>query len=243
MNQHFRRNSLALCAFLFYSCIGFAQDLFVSHEPVAITPLQKLAPAQTIGGYPILNLGNELVITGLKTVYAGGLDTRLPIGLAGFVDARENVLFANIFMEANLAHSGQAIDWTDEPCKKNDFLWKKSIGGNFQNINCVTISHVTKYMPDYPTVVSVRFTRYSSMARRLTYVVNINPEQFGVERDSEENWEANSWHKSRVQNDPKKVVFLTGLEKWAEDVQNKMNDAFDKKVDAFSSISPLTSYF
>jgi hypothetical protein len=226
-----------------YSCIGFAQDLFVSHKPVAITSLQRLAPAQTIGGYPILNLGNELVITGLKTVYAGGLDTGLPIGLAEFVDARDNAFFASIFMEANLAQSGQAADWTDEPCKKDDFLWKKSIGRNFSDINCATISHLTGFSQDYPTVVRVKFTRYSSTARRLSYIVNINPEMFGIERDAEPNWEASSWHKSHLQNDPKKVEFLAHLEKWAEDVQNKMNNAFDTETDAFSSIPPLSTYF
>lgn len=242
MHNYFQRAAI-LCALAIYSCSGFAQELFVRHKPVAITPLQVVAPAQTVGGYPVLNLGNDLLIMDLRTGSAGGGVTALPMGQAAFFDVRDNVFFAGVFIDANLEQSAQAIDWTDEPCKKDVFIWKKSIGGNFQNINCVTISHVTKFMRDYPTVVSVKFTRYSSMARRLTYVVNINPEQFGVERDSEESWETNSWHKSHFQDDPKKVAFLAGLEKWAEDVQNKMNDAFDKKVDAFSSLPPLMSYF
>lgn len=243
MNTRFHRYLAALCLLSLYACSGFAEDLFSNHKPVEIAPLQKVAAGQTLGGYPILNLGNELVIAQLQTINAGGLTTSLPIGVGAFIDARDNAFFASIVMEGNLVQSGEAADWTDEPCKKDDFLWKRSVGRNFSNINCATIAPITEFSQQYPTVIRVRFTRYASTARRLGYIVNINPEMFGIERDAEPNLQANSWNKSRVQNDPKKVEFLSRLQKWTEDVQNKMDDAFDKKTEAFSGISPLMTYF
>jgi len=247
MNTKLRTNLFAIAAGLFFSCAGFAQELFVDHKPIAFAPLQKIEPSQTIGGYPILNLGNDLFIDGMKTVYAGsgGGDGsgRVPMGLISLIDARDNVFFANIIVHANLETSFSAADWMDEPCKKDTFLWKKSTGGNFSNINCATITYQTNFAQDYPTVVQARFTRYSASAKRLMYVVSINPVVFGIEKDTEPKWEASSWHKDRLENDPKKVEFVVHLSKWAEDVQKRMNDAFDKKPDAFSGIAPLADYF
>lgn len=165
------------------------------------------------------------------------------MGLAAFADAPKNRLLAIVNMQANLAQAGSAGDWTDEPCKGNDFLWKKSVGRAFSDINCATITHATKFLPDYPTVVRIQFTRYSSLARRLSYIVSVNPAFFGIENDPEPDWKTNSWNKEHLQKDPKKVEFVTRLEEWAETVLGRMDDAFSKKSDAFADTPPLTSYF
>lgn len=243
MQNHSGTRLLVILALFFHGGLVSAEDLFNGAKPTSFTPLQHVARDQTVGGYPIPNLGNDLVVAELKTVRAGGVVNGIAIGLATLIDARDNRLFASIHMQANLEYAGSAIDWTDEPCKKDNFLWKKSTGGNFSNINCVTISHLTNFSPDFPTVVDVRFTRYSGSGRRLSYFVFINPEAFGIDRDAEKTWEANGWHKNLIQNDPKKVEFLSRLTKWTEDVQNRMDAAFDKKQDAFSSLPPLQSYF
>ncbi len=232
-----------LAAVLLHTSLGYADDLFSHNKPVAFKPAQMLAPAQTVGGYPILSTGGNLVILDLRTSFAGGGDTALPMGLAAFADAPKNKLLALVHMQANLAQAGAAIDWTDEPCKGNDFLWKKSIGRAFTEINCATITHVTKFLPDYPSAVRVQFTRYSSLARRLSYIVSVNPAFFGIENDPEPDWKTNSWHQDHLQKDPKKVEFLAKLEKWAEAVLGRMDDAFNMKPDAFADVPPLASYF
>lgn len=232
-----------LLALLFLPYLALADDLFVHNEPIAFSPNQKLSSGQTIGGYPILGLGSDLFIAYLKAVQTGGAEVNIPIGLAVLVDARMNKFFASVEIQANLAEHGRVIDWRDEPCKGDDFLWKRSTGGKFTDINCVTISHRTQFLPDYPTVVSATFTRYTSSARRLTYIVNINPEFFDVRRDAEPNPATNGWHKTLVQNDPKKVEFLAGMEKWATDVQDRMDKAIDQDIDAFADIPLIGSYF
>lgn len=225
------------------SCSAFAEDLFRRFEPVSYTQYQQVLPDQTIGGYPILTLGNHLLIAQLKGFQAGGGEVPLPLGFAALIDLRENKFFASVLAEANLAESGRAIDWRDEPCKGDDFLWKRSTGGSFTNINCVTISTRTQFLPDYPTVLSVRFTRYGGSARRLSYNVNVNPEFFHVARDAEPDLKANGWHKSRYENDPEKVKFFAGLVKWATVVQDRMDKAFNKDLEAFSDMSSFGSFF
>jgi hypothetical protein len=199
----------------------------------------------------------------LKTSYSTGSDSRLPLGRLNAVDIRDNKFFAAIDMQVNLEQSGSIGDWTGEPCKREDYLWKKSIGGKFKNINCATINHIVTYFTTPtgefqqllvkfrelsvdtppPTIVRVVFTRYGSGGRMLTYSVDINPETFGIDRDIERLWGANSWHKSFVQKDPKKVQFVANLSKWAEEVQNRMDTAFDKKSDAFVGMPEFSSYF
>ena len=237
------------------SSAGFAQDLFDKNEPVAFTFLQKIQPGQSVGGYPILNFGNEWSLFHAKT----GKPTNSPyLGNVSAADIRDGKLYAMLDMVGNL-EVNNAGDWTDEPCKRNDYLWKK--GEGFRNINCVTINHHTKfftaptgefqqYLVKFremkldipPTVLRVEFTRYSNSGRRLVYKVTINPEMFGFERDNEPIWGANSWHKSFVEKDPKKVAFIAALSKWAESVRDKMDNGFDKKMDAFSSVPPLSSF-
>lgn len=240
--------------------ICLAQDLFNAKEPLDVPFLQKLDPAQHIGGYPILNIGSELGIIHLKTSYSPGTASGVPIGNAAFLDIRDNKFFASMDVQANLANTN-ASDWTDEPCKREDFLWKRSTGGQFSKINCATINHITKYFTNpsgafqqylvkfrelgidiAPTVIRVEFTRYSENGRRLVYKVYLNPEAFGFDRDAEPIWGANSWHKSFINKNPKKVEFIANLSKWAEAVQDKMDAAFNKKLDAFSSVPPLASF-
>lgn len=249
-------SSILVSVFCFvFSSMGFAQSLFEKTEPVAFTFLQKIQPGQSIAGYPILDFGNEWSLFHAKT---GRTTNSLSLGYISAADIRDGKLYAMLDVVGNLEenHSG---DWTDEPCKRNDYLWKK--GEGFRNINCVTINHNTKFFQfpsgDFqqyivkfremkldipPTVIRVEFTRYSDRGRRLVYKVTINPEMYGFERDNEPLWGANSWHKSFIEKDPKKVAFIAALSKWAEAVREKMDAGFDKKIDAFSSVPPFASF-
>ena len=94
-----------------------------------------------------------------------------------------------------------------------------------------------------PTVVQGAFAKYSSGGRLLTYRFTLNPEVFGFERDVEPVWGASSWHKQSSQRDPKKVEFVANLSRWATDMQDRMELAFNKEASAFKSVQPLTAYF
>jgi hypothetical protein len=256
-------NSIFLLLGMLFNTIGHGQDLFSRTEPIAFSTMQKVQPTHSVGGYPLLNIGNDLGLMHLKVTNTSGthLGSGVPLANAYMVDIRNGIFFAGIVVQANLSTSN-ATDWTDEPCKREDYLWKKSIGGRFRDINCVSMNHIVRYFAaptgEYqqhrvyfmdkgiefpPTVVRVIFTRHSSRERRLIYQVDINPEVFGVDRDSGTIWGSSSWHKKFVQRDVKKVEFVANLSKWAEDVQIRMEKAFDKDAAAFVGLPEFSSYF
>jgi hypothetical protein len=253
---------LLLC--LLYSSVGHGQDLFHRTQPNTFAFLEKVQGTQSVGGYPILNLGNDLGLVRLSTTYSTGQNdaSGIPLGSLYAVDIRNGKFFAAVTVQANLSVVRNVSDWTDEPCKREDFLWKKSIGGTVNNINCATINHVVNffvrptgefqqylvYFKDKgieipPTVVRATFSRITDRGRRLVYTVSVNPELFGVERDSEPQWGSNSWHKAFIQRDAKKVEFVSNFSNWAEDVQSRMAKAFDKQPGAFSGLPEFVSYF
>ena len=224
--------------------------------------MQTISAARTIGGYPIFNIGNDPGLINLKTTASSGpSDSSVPLGTADLVDIRDSNFFAAFYVQANLNVNSRISDWTDEPCKREDYLWKKSIGGKFKNINCVSINHVTRYWASPtgsfqqflvkfremgievpPTIVRVEFTRFANSGTRLRYRVDINPEVFGINRDAEPIWGSNSWHKSFIKRDEKKVQFIANLSKWAEEVQARLDNAFNKKLDAFAGMPEFSGY-
>lgn len=233
---------------------------FSAFEPRKFEFLERIPSSSTMGGYPLLKLGGDLGLMHLKLSHLTGAASGIPLGNATLVDFRENKFFASIDMQGNL-ENGRASDWTDEPCKRNDMLWKRSTGGAVSRVNCATINHNTKFFTnptgDFqqylvkiremkveipPTVIRIEFTRYSDNGRRLVYAVRINPEMFGFDRDAEPVWGANSWHKAFSEKDPKKTAFIVALSRWAEAVQDKMDEAFERNQNAFDNIPPITNF-
>jgi len=237
-----------------------AQDLFANYEPMKLELFQKIQSTNTIGNYPILPIGGNWQFIYSRKYESKGVATPVNLGEFFAIDIRENKMFADIKMNANL-NQGNMGDWTDEPCKRDDYLYKRSIGGKFTNVNCATVNHIVGYYENptgvfqqlvvklanngtelTPTVIRVIFTRYTNSGRRLVYEININPEHFGIARDSTKVWGSNSWHKEFLDNDPKKRVFINNLIRWVEATQNNIDAAFSKQQDAFVSLKSLTSY-
>jgi len=241
------------------SSITNAQDIFVRSEPVKIERMQKLLPSQHLSDYPILPIGGtwHYQLSKSYETHKGGVI----FGRLAVIDIRDKKMFAGLDMTGNL-NNPRLSDWIDEPCKREDFLWKRNIGGKFKNINCASINHwvdFTKnvtgdfqqllvYQKDIgteipPTIVKVTFTRYGENGKWLSYDVAINPESFGVARDETSPWGSNSWHKAFIERDAKKVQFLNNLIKWTEAVQDRMENAYSKKSDAFVGLKSLESFF
>lgn len=241
-----------------------SQELFVKRgsfsafEPIPLRPLQPIDVATTVGDYPVLKLGPELKIALAKVFYSTG--AVVPLGRVVAFGDRDKKLHVVLDMSANL-EVGNGSDWTDEPCKRVDYLWKRSTGGMFRDVNCVSINHIVTYFVaptgDFqqiqrglrddgieipPTVVRVSFTRYAGSSRRLVYVVDVNPEIYGIDRDSSTVWGASAWHKSVISRDPKKVEFVERLGRWATDVQDRMDRAFKGDWKAFDNVGPIDSY-
>lgn len=219
---------------------------------------QNIKSTNTVGGYPFPTTGHDFQHLWSGVQVASGVPIQL--GREYAVAVRDGKFLSSIEIMANL-DSRRASDWTDEPCKRDNYLWKKSVGRAFSDVNCVSINHVVNYFVDPtgefqkilfilkdkdlvppPTIIKVSFIRYSINGGRLMYSFSINPEQYGIARDASIPWGSNSWHKNFINRDINKLEFINRLEKWAVDFQNRMNAAFDKQADAFAGIKQLDDY-
>ncbi|MES2977133.1 MAG: hypothetical protein V4731_01820 [Pseudomonadota bacterium] len=238
-----------------------AQELFVrqgfsGYAPIKMTSLEVVGREATVGGYPMLQTGLDLKFLTANVFSSTGVV--LPMGQIIVGAHREKKLLFMMNMRTNLEQN-RAQSWNDDPCKRTDLLWKRATGG-IQDVNCATINHGANFLrnpsgnfakADFElkeaaietpaTVIQVAFDRLGRNMQYLSYIVQINPEQFGFERDSSA-WATNSWHKDRIAKDPKKLEFIARLVKWAEDVQSRMEPAFQKDPNAFSSLASLDSY-
>ncbi|BCO26329.1 hypothetical protein MIZ03_1209 [Rhodoferax lithotrophicus] len=240
-----------------------SQDLFVKkslfsqYEP-ATEKFQKIDTKNTVGDYPILKIGEEMQLMYSKVNYSTGVV--VPLGRVAMFSERNKKYLVGLDITANLQQTNMS-DWTDTPCKRENYLWKRSIGGEFKDVNCVTINHLVSFfstptgefqqilvsMKDAgveipPTVLRTTFTRYEANGRRLVYVVDVNPEQYGVDRDATTPWGSNGWYKDFISRDPQRVEFLARLKKWAIDVQDRMDSAFKKDAKAFADLKPIHDY-
>jgi hypothetical protein len=256
-------NSIISFAILAFASATYAQDLFVkkgifSQYETTTEKLQKIDYKNTINDYPIINIGEDMRLFWSKVTYSTGVV--IPSGKVVIYTVKDKKVLHALEMTANLAN-GNASDWTDEPCKRDNFLWKRSLGGTFNNINCVSINHHVNYFVaptgDYqqisveakdagiefpPTMIRVAFTRFSSNGRRLVYFVDVNPEQYGVSRDATTPWGSNGWYKDFIKKDPKKVEFIANLTKWASDAQDRIELAFKKDSKAFENLKSIEEY-
>jgi hypothetical protein len=235
------------------SYASIAADLFDRYEPRQFRLADQLEPNATIGGYPIWNAENRWRLYEVLRSDSTGVAMPVPLGTVNVFQTEEKKFVATMSVKANLAQ-GSANDWTDEPCKRNDMLFKSSLGGTFKDINCVTINHITDYYRNPsgkaaelfallkkdgvdipPTVLRLTFTRYSGGQRWLSVTLTINPELAGFPRESE-SWGRSSWNKSQAFSDPAKKRFIDLLGVWAMQFAKQMDVAFEKKHDAFISV-------
>jgi len=234
------------------SQLAFSGEMFPDGKPLTMAIGDRIEAGSTIAGYPIWNGENKW-----RYMESARWDsTGVVVGL-GRVTAfqTENKQFVHVISVAGNLASATARDWTDEPCKRDDYLFKASLGGPFSNVNCVSINHLTGYPGNVtgkdaeafaffkgqgidipPTVIRVTFTRYKDNMRRYEVRLTINPEIVGFKRETETVWGQNPWHKTQAFNNPDKKKFIEELSAWSTAFAKQMDSAFDKDPNAFNSI-------
>ena len=244
---------LVICA-IFLSQAAAAADTFNGTQPRPFKLADQLEVDATIGGYPIWQGEKKWRLYNIVRRDSSGMAHPVPLGDVGLFQTEGKKFVAAMIVSANLV-TGGASDWVDEPCKRDDLLFKASLGGKFSNINCVTLNHITNYFGnpsgrgaelfslmkeqgvEIPsTVLQFAFTRYTNHQRRLSVILSINPEIAGFAREEERQWGRNPWHSSQALNDPKKKQFVENLGVWALQFAKQMDMAFEKKSDAFTLI-------
>jgi hypothetical protein len=240
---------------LFISQSLFAGDLFEKNQPIPFNLGDPLELNATIGGYPIWQGENKWRLFEITRKDSIG-DAAIPMGNVRAFQTENRKLVATMLVSVNLSESSMN-NWVDDPCKRDDMLFKESIGGKFSDINCITINHIANYLNNPggqsaklyalwkeqgidvpPTVLQITLTRYASKGRWLAITLNINPELAGFQRSNERAWGRDPWHFTQSFNDPTKKKFIDSLGAWAVKFAKQMDIAFgyDKKKDAFMSI-------
>lgn len=246
---------------LMVSFTGFAysQDFFKG--TVAQKPSTTASSKNTIGGYPVLTVDGEWRFIVSTVTMTTGTGSGLPLGNVFGFSLDKNQHHYSIDTQVNLQERGDIGDWTDEPCKGDEFLWVSSTGGRFANINCATVGFNADFdghpsvtylktfgklrsiVYDIPrTLIVVSFTRYTSQGRRVRYVVNLNPEYYGFDKVDNPDRRTNDWNKLFSLKDEKKKEFINNISNWAIDVQKRMDMALDKNPQAFTDLKVLSSY-
>jgi len=249
---------LVVCVSIAHAEEMFVKKSFFSQYEAVVEERQPLNNVSTVGGYPILDVGEEL--THLLSNVSDSTGVAVKMGRTVLFAVKDGKHHVSIDMLANLER-GNMSNWTDDPCKRDDFIWKRSTGGKFSDVNCVSINHVVDYfvrptgrfqqvvvwaqrekVEIPPTIVRVIFTRLGDGGRYLRYVVDINPELYGITRDSTTPWGSNGWYKDFIGEHKDRVEFVERLKSWATDVQDAMDEAFKKNKNAFDQVKPINEY-
>jgi len=244
---------------VFFTGFVYSQDFFKGS--VSQTPSATASSKNTIGGYPVLAVEGEWKFMFSTVTMTTGTGSGLPLGNVFGFALDKNQHHYSIDTQVNLQQRGDIGDWTDEPCKGDEFLWVNSTGGKFRNINCATVGFNADFdrhdsvtylktfgkirgiAYDIPrTSIVVIFTRYTSQGRRVQYVVNLNPEYYGFDKVDNPDRRTNDWNKFFSLKDEKKKEFINNISNWAVDVQKGMDMALDKNPQAFKDLKVLSSY-
>ncbi len=247
------KSLLLICAVL-VSQVAVAADVFDRYKPRPFNLADKLEADANIGGYPIWQGEKQWRLFNIASIDTKNSVSNVPMGRVGLFQTEGKTFIALMTVDANLAE-GSASDFTSEPCKRDDLLFKASLGGKFSNINCATINHITNFPGNPggrdaelyslikeqgvdvpPTVLRFRFTRYTSHNRVLEVSLFINPELAGFPREVEPQWGRSPWHRSQAFNDPEKKRFVDNLGAWALQFAKQMDMAFEKNNHAFTSV-------
>jgi hypothetical protein len=236
---------------LLFTQFIFAGELFPDLKPRPFNLGDKLEPDATIGGYPIWQSEVKWRIFELEKYDSTG-QPPIPLGKAKVFQTEGKQWVAGMEIRSNL-QSGNSY-WLGEPCKREDMLFKLQLAGGKED-NCVTINHLTRYMSNPagklgelyalfkeqgidipPTVLRIQFTRNGQSSKMLHYIIDINPEVMGFQRESEPEWGRNPWNKTMSFNDPAKKQFIEALTAWATTFVKQMDDGLRQKPEAFTGI-------
>lgn len=243
---------LAIGTSAFLSTAAFAAELFPNLQPRQYALADKLESDATIGGYPIWIGEGKWRLGELARSDSTGNAASVALGKATFFQTEGKNLVAVMEVFSNLqAGSGY---WVDEPCKRDDMLFKLQMAGGKED-NCVTINHITRYMSNPggkaaeayalfkeqgieipPTMLQVRLTRNATSLRKLMITLWLNPEVLGLPREPEPEWGRNPWNKTMSYSNPAKKQLIDALVVWATKFGKQMDEGLKQKPDAFVGI-------
>lgn len=153
-----------------------------------------------------------------------------------------------IWSTANSSAVASSGGWTDEPCKRNDVLYKNPFDGNFKYPECLMINHYVGHLKvnngwledaanwlqvnqiSVPTTVLGATYNGFAYGDAVAFRVFVNPELANIAPSKDGTWRGNDWHKDRIRNDPAKQVYLQRFIAWSEQLPKVYRTALRKEA-------------
>jgi hypothetical protein len=259
---------------LAWSCFAAAFVGDVAAQIVSRDSLHLRAPGSIVRGSFILV--NRVVplpegeftltaveIRGVKVAYgdqARQQNKLVDVVLGQVVDGR---LRAAVGATALLSSGGPRWEWHDEPCKRDETLFRLNrvpfMKRNYEQ-NCLQVNYLvntfgsratgiyTKFVgwvkdaggvTPIATVVSATITRIAA-ADYLVVRYFFNTESYGCDPAPAESWTTSAWHKTRVGEDAEKSRFVNGVVEFGKAMQIRINEAFEGRVQVAESLAAST---
>ncbi|MEA3195150.1 MAG: hypothetical protein QOD26_3483 [Betaproteobacteria bacterium] len=185
------------------------------------------------------------------------------VALGQIVDQRLRVA---VGATALLAWGGGRREWTDEPCKRDDTLFRLNqtpfMKRNYEQ-NCLMVNYLVNSFGQSATGIYQKFAGWlkdgggatpiaTVMETTITRIAVgdylavrylINPEAYGCDGAPSASWTTSDWHKSRIAKDPEKSRFANGVFEFGKATQVRINEAFEGRVQVAETLSATTPRF
>lgn len=249
----FRIGAIALILSL--SNAAFAADLFTGWgmNPREFKLGDPLESDAAIGGYPVWQGEGKWRITDIVKRTSNG-SVGIPFGdLLAFQTENKQLVMA-MYTSATIGGTDRNMFWTDDPCKREDLLFKHGNSASRSGFNCVTINHIVGYMSNPSgksaeavaliheqgglvpsTILRIDF-RQTRGSQYYMMSLDINPEIVGFKPETGTSWGISPWNKLYAFNDPAKRKFIDDLGAWAVTLSQRMGDVINQKSNALAGI-------
>ena len=151
------------------------------------------------------------------------------IGHVILVQIRPPRLIAAVHARAVLRPESHRFNWSGEPCKREDALYRADLTGSHgEDENCLLVDHHTlnlgpqaqgiwkdaaawltaqKVQVPVPVVITAHVTRFQQ-SRLIAASYSFNPRMYGCNAPVSRSWADSPWHKKTIGEDPQRVRFV-----------------------------------
>ena len=156
-------------------------------------------------------------------------------------------VIATTVLDPNFTYS----HWEDEPCKRDDTLFRRDLGRNpgYQQ-NCLLVNHIVNIYSKAPSgiyaeaytwlrrhnvqtpvdvVVEAAVTRIE-VGEYLTVRHRFNPEAFGCRAGRTVTWASSAWHPKAIVKDEQRMRFANSVIEWGKALQSRVDADFQRKA-------------
>jgi hypothetical protein len=260
---------LFLCSWLLAAVTSEAGAQIVSRQSIHLQPIGSVVSSSFMLVNKVIPLPEgefTLVATDTpdsKLVYGDGArqpHRMIDVVLGQIVDHK---LRAAVAARTVLAWGGGRREWVDEPCKREDTLFRLDRVPFMKRSyaqNCLMVNHVVNDLGQSATGLYAKFAAWVKDQGGATPIATVidarvtrieigeflvaryvfNPEAYGCDSESAGSWTTSAWHKTRIGKDAEKSRFVNGVIEFGKAMQVRLNEAFEGRAQQAALLASAT---